>query len=500
MSLNIGLFNDAFPPQIDGVATVVVNYGKYLTEHGYHAVVATPFAPGADDSVYNFPVVRYPSLNTTQLIGYRAGMPFDAKAMKQLKDAHFDLLHSHCPFSSQMLARAIRSRLNIPLIMTYHTKYDIDIANAIKSKMLQESALKILISNIAAADEVWTVSRGAGENLRANGFKGDYLVMPNGVDFPAGRAENALIEEVSGKFSLPEGVPLFLFLGRMMWYKGIRITLDALAEVKKAGCDFRMVFVGGGGDKEEIIAYTQQLGLTDRVFFDAPIFDREKVRAWYCRADLFLFPSTFDTNGLVVREAAACGLPSVLVGGSCAAEDAEDNVSGFLIEENAGSMAAALIRLLQEPEAMKRVGKGAQENLYLSWNDAVTHAEHRYETVLENYRAGVYAAHEKPNDTFFKGIAGVIDIENQIARTTQQTMDQFENFIEKATKEAEWQKRFEDYFAEADWHLPLQILMKEIRRRTQSDLQTRRAVLRFRKKLDDGEETLEETAQRFFMY
>ena len=500
MPLSIGQFNDAFPPQIDGVATVVANYGRYLTEHGYHAVVATPFLPGADDSVFNFPVVRYPSLNTTQLIGYRAGMPFDAKAMQQLKDAHFDLLHSHCPFSSQMLARSIRSRLNIPLIMTYHTKYDIDIANAIKSKMLQESALKILVANIEAADEVWTVSRGAGENLKANGFSRDYVVMPNGVDFPLGRVDQSLIEETTGKFSCPEGVPVFLFLGRMMWYKGIRITLDALAEVKKAGYDFRMVFVGGGIEKEEIVTYSEELGLTDRVFFEAPVYDREKVRAWYCRADLFLFPSTFDTNGLVVREAAACALPSVLVRGSCAAEDAEDNVSGFLIEENAASMAAALIRLLQEPEAMKRVGKGAQENLYLSWNDAVAKAERRYGTVLENYKAGVYTAHEKPNDAFFKGIAGVIDIENQIARSTQQTMDQFESFIAKATKEAAWQKRFEDYFADADWNLPLQILIKEIRRKTQSDLQARRAIVRLRAKLDEGEETIEETAKRFFMY
>ena len=500
MSLSVALLNDAFPPQIDGVATAVANYGRYLTAHGHKAVAAVPFVPHADDSVFPFPVIRYPSLETSKLVGYRTGLPFDANAVRQLKDGKPDLLHSHCPFTSQMLARMLRTELHVPLIMTYHTKYDIDIAHAIRSKLLQESVLKLLIANISASDEVWTVSRGAGENLRKNGFEGDFVVMPNGVDFPLGRVDQALIDKTTGKFSIPEGVPVFLYLGRMMWYKGIRITLDALDAVKKAGYDFRMVFVGGGVDKEEIIACTKELGLTDKVFFDAPIYERERVRAWYCRADLFLFPSTFDTNGLVVREAAACALPSVLVKGSCAAEDAEDGVSGFLIEENAESMAEMLIRLLQQPDAMPRVGKGAQENLYLSWQDAVTNAERRYGIVLENYRAGVYKEHEKPNDAFFKGIAGVIDIENQIARSTQQTMDQFENFIDKATKEAEWQKRFEDYFAEADWRLPLQILIKEIRRKTQSDVQARRAMLRLRKKLDDGEETIEETAQRFFMY
>ena len=433
MSLSIALLNDAFPPQIDGVATAVVNYGRFLTAHGHSVTAAVPFVPDADDSVYPFPVIRYPSLDTAKLIGYRTGLPFDADAVQRLKDAKPDLLHSHCPFTSQMLARTLRADLHVPFIMTYHTKYDIDIAHAISSRLLQESALKILIANIGAADEVWTVSRGAGENLKKNGFKGDYIVMPNGVDFPLGRVNNDIIRDATGKFSFPEDTPVFLYLGRMMWYKGIRITLDALKKVRKAGHDFRMVFVGGGIDKDEIVQYTESLGLSDLVFFEDPVYDREKVRAWYCRADLFLFPSTFDTNGLVVREAAACALPSVLVEGSCAAEDSEDGVSSFFIEENADSMASVLIRLLQQPEAMKRVGRGAQEQLYLSWNDAVAAAERRYETVIENYRAGRYPAHELPDNAFYSGMAGVLDLHSQLALRRRQTTDRIAGFIRSAS-------------------------------------------------------------------
>ena len=433
MSLSVALLNDAFPPQIDGVATAVANYGRYLTAHGHKAVAAVPFVPNADDSVFPFPVIRYPSLETSKLVGYRTGLPFDANAVRQLKAGKPDLLPSHCPFTSQMLARTLRTELHVPLIMTYHTKYDIDIAHAIRSKLLQESVLKLLIANISAADEVWTVSRGAGENLRKNGFEGDYVVMPNGVDFPLGRVEQSLVDEVTGKFSFPDGVPVFLYLGRMMWYKGMRITLDALKKVREAGCDFRMVFVGGGIDRDEIVQYSESLGLSDRVFFEDPVYDREKVRAWYCRADLFLFPSTFDTNGLVVREAAACALPSVLVEGSCAAEDSEDGVSSFFIQENAGSMAECLIRLLKQPEAMKRVGLGAQEHLYLSWNDAVAGAERRYETVLENYRAGRCPAHEKNDDSFYGQVAALLDLQNQLSLRGRQTMDRIGSFIRNAS-------------------------------------------------------------------
>ena len=405
---SICLINDSFPPVTDGVANAVVNYAKILTENGKQATVVTPAYPGADDSQFAFPIVRYPSVDLTKLVGYHAGLPFSSQTLETLAEKNFDLIHCHCPVTSAMLARALRDRIHVPLVFTYHTKFDIDIANAIKGKLLQEEAKKVLVDNITACDEVWTVSHGAGENLKSLGYQGDYLVMPNGVDFPKGRVDESLVREVTKDFDLPENIPMFLFVGRMMWYKGLKIILDALAMLKTQGRPFRMVFVGNGGDRDEVIAYSEKLGLSDCVFFTAPAYDRTVIRAWYCRADLFLFPSTFDTNGLVVREAAACGLGSVLVRGSCAAEDIRDGESGFLIEENAESMARMLTALSRNPEAMQRVGKTAQDEIYISWKDAVTHAQARYEVVLENFKAGKYLAHNRQSDEAFHAISSYL--------------------------------------------------------------------------------------------
>ena len=423
--LNVCLINDSFPPAIDGVANAVVNYGTAITARNGRATVVTPYYPQADDSVFPFPVVRYPSVDMTKLIGYRAGMPFDYDVLRQLETAGFDIIHSHCPITSTLLARALRERIHVPVVFTYHTKFDIDIANAVRSKMLRESAAKILAQNITACDEVWVVSNGAGENLRKLGYEGPYSVMPNGVDLPRGRVDDSLICEVTEGFDLPDGVPVFLFVGRMMWYKGLRIILDGLKQLSDGGADFRMVFVGGGNDKEEVVAYTRSLGLEGKVLFSDPIRDREKIRAWYCRADLFLFPSTFDTNGLVVREAAACGLASVLIAGSCAAEDVTDGVSGFLIEENADSMAAMLRRLIEAPEAMARVGEGAQRELYVSWEEAVSRAYQRYGAVIENYRSGAYPAHDTFTDSLFRGMANlmrVLDVSRQMQQSALEQM------------------------------------------------------------------------------
>ena len=414
----ICLINDSFPPAIDGVANAVVNYGTYITKNHGEAVVVTPFYPDADDTVFPFPVVRYPSIDVTRSVGYRAGMPFDAEVLADLERRNFDLIHTHCPITSTMLARTLRDRIDRPVVFTYHTKFDIDIANAVKSRLIQEEAARLLVQNISACDEVWTVSRGAGENLRKLGYEGDYRVMPNGVDFPLGRVSEDAVAEATKDYDLPADLPVFLFVGRMMWYKGIRIILDALKLLDEKGVGFRMVFVGGGNDKDEIVAYCSSLGLDGKVFFTPAIRDRAVIRAWYCRADLFLFPSTFDTNGLVVREAAACALGSVLVRGSCAAEDVADGVSGVLIEENAASMAAALEPLCRNRDAMRAVGEGAQRELYLSWEDAVKGAFARYGAVMDIYRSGLYDAKRRDDRDIYHTVGEVIDRYN-LAREYQ---------------------------------------------------------------------------------
>ncbi len=384
------LLNDSFPPLIDGVSNVVVNYARYVEKNHGHAMVVTPKVPGADDSGYEFPVLRFPSIDTRQMMGYVTGVPYSPEIVRRIRDEKTDLLHLHCPMSSALLAKQVKDTLNLPLILTWHTKYDIDVRNAIHSKMLADEAIRILIQNVNACDEVWTVSRGAGENLRSLGYEGDYIVMENGVDIPRGKVSRELEQTVCGGYDLPEGMPVFLFVGRLMWYKGLRLILDAMAAMKEEGRECRMVFVGGGGEEAEIKAYCEKLKLTDRCIFTGAVRDREALRAWYGRADLFLFPSTFDTNGLVVREAAACGTASVLIEGSCAAEDVTDGRNGFLIEENWESLAAKLREVCEHPEAMERVGRTAQAELYLSWEDAVARAVERYDVVLDRFRSGAY--------------------------------------------------------------------------------------------------------------
>ena len=117
-----------------------------------------------------------------------------------------------------------------------------------------------------------------------------------------------------------------------------------------------------------------------------PIYDREKVRTYFSRADLLLFPSIYDTSGLVVKEAAACGCASALIKETCAAEGVEDGISGILAEEDsAESFAKAIIDALKVPGLLKTLGKGAEDKVYLSWEDSVKIAADRYHYVIDNF-------------------------------------------------------------------------------------------------------------------
>lgn len=401
--MKVCLLNDSFPPVIDGVATAVTNYASILTETGRaQIVVGTPRCPGADYGSYPYRVVTYPSVGA--LDGYRAGNPLAIKPISQLSQFDPDIIHVHCPVMSAVVGRIIRNETYAPLIFTYHTKFDVDIARAMRSKHLQKEAIRMLVNNISACDEVWTVSHGAGDNLRSLGYEGEIRVVSNGVDFEKGLADSEFVNETVKDFDLPERVPMFLFVGRILKYKGLPLILDAMRRLSANGVDYRMVFIGSGSDAEAMQQMTREYGISldirseegkitseiggkfGKFIFTGPVYDRNQLRAWNTRADLFLFPSTYDTNGIVVREAAACGLASVLVAGSCAAEGITHGRNGYLVEENGDAIAALLQNLTLED--MKSVGEHAMNEIYISWHDSVICAADRYQVILEKKNAG----------------------------------------------------------------------------------------------------------------
>ena len=433
MDLNVCLLNDSFPPLIDGVANAVINYADTIHRDLGHCTVATPKYPEIEDN-YTFPVLRYPSLNTTKLMRYRTGYPFSASTLKELEESNFDIIHSHCPFASGLLARTLRERVEVPYVLTYHTKFDIEIGWTFASDHLRSIATKLMINNISAADEVWVVSNGAGDNLRSLGYEGDTIVMENGVDLPPQRVSDERINALRCELALPDDIPIFLFVGRLQWYKNMRLILDAMSALGKLGRDFRFIVVGDGVDKQEMIEYSASLGLGKQVHFVGAVHDREKLRDYFSLADLFVFPSTFDTNGLVVREAAACALPSVMVEKSCAAEGIIDGRNGLLIEESVPALASKLVWVYDHPDKARDIGKAAQKELYLSWQDAVAKAYHRYEYLYDKMQRGLLPRKDIKGDAIFELAADWSAGISKLREVPHNLMDKTNSLYEKFKK------------------------------------------------------------------
>lgn len=421
--MKVCLLNDSFPPVLDGVANVVMNYAKIMQEDNLADVcVATPKYPNTEYHTYPYMVIPYESVDTTRIaMGYRAGNPLSIIELKDLTDFKPDILHAHSPASATYMARLLRFNVNVPLVYTYHTKYDIDISNAIHGKIAQKEAINAIVRNVSACDEVWVVSKGAGENLKSLGYTGDCRVMNNGVDFQKGKVAPEDVKNTTKGYDLPEGIPVFLFVGRIMNYKGLPLIMEALSMLSKDGIDFRMVFVGGGPDADELKKTAERHLKPGQCIFTGPIYDRDELRAWNTRADVFLFPSTFDTNGLVVREAAACGLASVLIKDSCASEGVSDGVDGFLIDENASSMYEMLKKISKDLSFVHKVGDNAMNNLYISWKDSVYEANDRYLQIIDDYKSGKLVLHHNAFSSSLLDIKEDMEEEQEKARIRIQT-------------------------------------------------------------------------------
>jgi len=398
--MNIALMNDSFPPMVDGVSRCTLGYAKAIYEGNYgKLIVVAPRQPGVKYD-YPFPVYCFNSLST----GYsefRAGHPFIPKLIAEMYKLKIDIIHAHSPFIAMAAARQVRKFLRIPIVFTQHTKWDYDLARAVPVKSLANNLERFAYYNINAADDVWAVSDQTGKYMYKRGFKGSYMVMPNGTDFPKGEADETKLKDIKAKLSLPDNVPVLLFVGRMMWYKGIGFTLDALEILKNNGFDFRMIFVGDGDDLKKAKEITAKKKLNKLIHFAGRENDREMLRAYYTTADLFILPSVYDNAPLVLQEAAACSCPSVVVKGSSAAEIIEDGVTGYYCEQSAQSLADRINKIFNDKEKHKAVSHAASEELYTPWSKVVERSMKRYRIVKDKY---IKSGKAKPMDDLRKTV------------------------------------------------------------------------------------------------
>lgn len=381
-----GIFNDNFPPIMDGVALTAQNYAYWLKKKGEDVCVVTPYAPDSEEVIKAapYPVYRYTSIPIPMRKPYRLGMPhIDRPFMHRLEQIPFDLVHAHCPFSSGRLALHIARQRNIPIVATFHSKYRQDFERAVHSKFIVDRAIDNIIRFYESVDEVWIPQAAVEPTIREYGYKGRVTVVDNGNDLCRPAEEIAAIRQATrSKLGIKAEETVFLFVGQHIWEKNIGFMLDALALVKSP---FRLYMIGTGYAVAPIKEKIAHLGLSDKVSMLGMIQDRETMSTYYAAADLFLFPSLYDNAPLVVREAAAMHTPAILLKGSTASEIIEDGQNGFLSDNNTAAYANLVDQLAQHPEQIRQAGEKASGTIARPWENVVDEVIQRYEDIKRNY-------------------------------------------------------------------------------------------------------------------
>lgn len=376
----IGLFNDCFPPIMDGVSLTTQNYAYWLNRKAGNVCVVTPKSPDAVDEE-EYPIYRYSSIPIPMRKPYRLGFPrIDWPFHERIRKLSFDLVHAHCPFSSGGLALKIAREQRIPIVATFHSKYRADFERAIPSRLVVDYLIRKVIRFYEAADEVWIPQAAVEETLREYGYRGPVEVVDNGNDFAGEQAVDHIREEARRALGIRPGQAVFLFVGQHIWEKNLAFLLDALARL--GDVPFRMYFIGSGYAAADLRQRATLLGLDDKVTFVGTIVERSVLKRYYAAADLFLFPSLYDNAPLVVREAAALHTPSVLLRNSTASEIISDSVNGFLSEGSVEAYAARLRQVLQVPLLMKHVGEEASRTIARSWQNVAEEVYDRYTSLI----------------------------------------------------------------------------------------------------------------------
>jgi glycosyltransferase involved in cell wall biosynthesis len=373
----IGIFNDSFPPIMDGVSLTAQNYACWMHKKQQPVCVVTPRTPHYTDTE-QFPVYRYTSIPILGRKPYRFGLPeIDFSFHTTIDRIQFGLVHAHCPFSSGNTALQIAKKQKIPLVATFHSKYRDDFEKSVHSKFIARLMVKQIVRFYEKADEVWISQASVEETIREYGFKGKVELVGIGNDFNSLGPIQPIKKQARQDLDIQEGEIVFLYVGQLIWEKNIRLIVESLALIKDI--PFKMFFVGSGYAANDLKHLVDDMGLSSKVEFPGCIADREKLKQYFAAADLFLFPSNYDTWAIVIHEAAALETPSVLIEGSTIAQIITDNVDGFLIENSADSFAARLRELNANRQVIKKAGLLACQTINRSWESVTDEVLDRYQ-------------------------------------------------------------------------------------------------------------------------
>ncbi|MEQ8173711.1 MAG: glycosyltransferase family 4 protein [Syntrophomonadaceae bacterium] len=349
--MRIGLFSDSYKPYQSGVVTSISTLKEELNRYGHEVYIFAPSYPNYEDEEPD--IHRYFSVPSPTNPDFTLAIPGLSGMSSIIKKLNLDLIHVHSPFTMGWVGKLYANKYKIPLVFTYHTLYE-SYAHyvPVAQDLAREMASKFSTMFCNHCDHIVVPSPEIKDVLLAGEVQSPISVIPTGVSLEkfTGGDPNWLREQ----FNIPYDKKILLFVGRLTKEKNLEFLIRAFQDIHHKVPDTVLVLTARGPLEQNLKELSEVLGVREEVIFTGALPFETLVHAYHS-ADLFVFSSMTETQGLVLLEAMACGLPVVAVRASGVQDMVDDEVDGLLTECRIDKFSEAVCRVLGSRDTYEKL-------------------------------------------------------------------------------------------------------------------------------------------------
>lgn len=352
--MNIGIFTDTYEPQINGVVTSIKTAVEYLEKSNNVYI----FCPNSKPKLESTPQVkRFSSFVYPFQKEYRLVLPYN-KQYKEIETLNLDIIHVHTPFTMGYIGIRYAKKLGIPVVHTYHTYFEkyLHYFPILPKKWMYKYAKKESERFCNQCDLIIVPTNEMKEQIQSYDIKKDVTILPSGISvLPEKNLSVSTFKTTYFKDNLINA----LFVGRVGKEKNIYFLIDAFKKVLIKYKNIQLTIIGDGPERENLQRkINASKMLRDNVKFTGYL-EKKDVFAAYYAADVMLFPSKSETQGLTAVESIMCGTPVIGINEMGVKNVIKSDVSGILTNDNSNEYVAAIFRYLESKDFQNNLSKNA---------------------------------------------------------------------------------------------------------------------------------------------
>lgn len=385
--MRIGIFTECYHPTLNGVVVSIDTFRETLEARGHEYFIFAPATYGYRDQNASR-IFRHPSFKWPGQKNYPIAWPlFSRKEIAQIHDLQLDIIHPQHLFTMGKFGLRVGRLLDIPVVHTYHTliaEYTHYVP--LFSGLAKNVIVKMSRKYCNRCDQIVTPSPSMKKILISYGVRTPIESIPTGVDLDD--LKNPFHPEVlKSKWHIREHHKVLLYVSRIAKEKNLDFLFTCVRRLAQKRDDFHLLMVGGGPELEYYQSKMAKWNLESIVTFTG-MQPKEEANRFFGAADIFVFPSVTETQGIVVTEAMAAGIPVVAVNQMGPSDIIKDGVDGFLTSLKKEEFSAKIGKLLDNEDLRKKMGRSGKENAErFSKLNCGLKMEELYERILNRHRS-----------------------------------------------------------------------------------------------------------------